>query len=50
MDQIVPVDVFIPGCPPRPDAILNAIVKLQQKIDKEPQLSLRRIEREHGKS
>lgn len=36
IDQIIPVDVFIPGCPPRPDAIFDAIVKLQAKIDKNP--------------
>ena len=36
IDHIIPVDVFIAGCPPRPEAILDAIVKLQAKIDNNP--------------
>jgi len=46
-DKILPIDVYIPGCPPRPEAIMDAIIKLRKKIANDSMQERGRIKQTH---
>jgi NADH-quinone oxidoreductase subunit B len=35
VDRIVPVDIYVPGCPPRPEQLMYGVLKLHEKVEKE---------------
>jgi NADH-quinone oxidoreductase subunit B len=44
IDEIVPVDVYVAGCPPRPEAILDAVMDIQRQLKREPKFEVRNTE------
>ena len=47
-DRFLPIDIYIPGCPPRPEALMYGIIKLQKKILDQPDLGWRERYRAQG--
>lgn len=47
VDKLIPVDVYLPGCPPKPEAIVDAVIKLRKKVGQEQTAERRMIEQVH---
>jgi NAD(P)H-quinone oxidoreductase subunit K len=46
VDKLIPVDVYLPGCPPKPEAIIDAVIKLRKKVSQENQQDRENIKQE----
>jgi len=46
-DKLIPVDLYLPGCPPRPEAIFDAVIKLRKKVGNESILERTKTEQTH---
>ena len=44
IDEIIPVDVYVAGCPPRPEAIIDAVLDIQRQLKREPKFKVRNTE------
>ena len=47
VDKLIPVDLYLPGCPPRPEAIFDAVIKLRKKVANESILERSKAEQTH---
>ena len=47
VDKLIPVDLYLPGCPPRPEAIFDAVIKLRKKVGNESILERKKTEQTH---
>ena len=47
VDKLIPVDLYLPGCPPRPEAIFDAVIKLRKKVSNESVLERNKSEQTH---
>jgi NAD(P)H-quinone oxidoreductase subunit K len=47
VDKLIPVDIYLPGCPPRPEAVMDAIIKLRKKIANESIQERGQLEQTH---
>jgi NAD(P)H-quinone oxidoreductase subunit K len=47
VDKLIPVDIYLPGCPPRPEALFDALIKLRKKIGNESMQERSQLQQTH---